>query len=120
MVDVSHYSDDGGSFHEVFRFVHLFLDLFFGISRYKFDFISKLFRYQYQCFCVKTLIDGDHKAQIHASCYDFGDRGIVHHYSQVVDCNELCNLELIALHLLKFSLFLHSLGDEFPLFPSVL
>ena len=118
MIDVTHDGYDGSAWYEVLLVVLLFAD-----SRT--DFSADVFCGEAELFCnevdglgIHSLVDADHDADAHAGSDNLRDRH-VHHRSQLVGRNELCQLEYLAFCCFVGQFLLHSLTDGFALFTTI-
>ena len=92
VVNVTHHSDDGRAFAEVFFVVHLFDDGLLHFGRNEFCGETKFFGHHFNGFLVKTLVDGHHNADAHASADDLCHRN-VHHCGQFVGGHKFGELQ---------------------------
>ena len=123
MVNVSHHSDDRWSRNKVFLAVSLFaasLDLFGEVGGHKLYLVAELLGDKHKRLCVKPLVDGNHKTQIHASLDDLVDWSVVHKGGEVVHGHELGDLEDLLLGYLLCHLLLGLGRGLLPLLLSVL
>ena len=87
VVDVAHYGYNRRTVDEVFLVVFFLMDCLDYLGRYIFGLEPELFGYNIDSLGVEALVDGYHHTEIHTSGDDLID-GNIHHYGQVVGCNE--------------------------------
>ena len=119
VIDMTHHSNDGSTWLQVFFVVLLFHYSFAYFCTYIFCCISVFFGNEVDGFSVHTLVDADHNTYAHACTDNLGDRH-VHHRCQFVGSNELCQLQHLAFCCLLFQFLLHSLTDGIALLTTIL
>ena len=92
VVDVAHHGHDRRTRYQVFRFILFGVDSLLRIDGDEFDLIAELFGHHHQCFCIETLVDRHHQAEVHAGRNDVGNADI-HHRGELADGNELGYLQ---------------------------
>src|SRR5574344_1741745 len=118
---MAHDCNDRWPWYEIAVIVRLSLliDFICQACSDEFNFVSEFFCDQYKCFCIKSLVDGNHQTKVHASCNDFIYWSIVHQGRKVVYRNELSNLQCLILNSCLLDFLLGLLGCKLSLFLSV-
>ena len=121
MVYVTHYGNDRGSWLHILRLIlySLLFDGLLDFSGNELDLVTEIFSHEGKGVGIQSLVDGNHKAEVHAGADDLCHR-LGYHHSQIVDRNKLGDLQDIALETSSLDLFLSLFLGDFSLFPSVL
>ncbi len=119
VVDVSHDRYDRRTRNQLLLAVLDSLDSLLYLDRDEFDLEAELLRHDHQSLGVETLVDRDHKAEIHAGRDDLHRRD-VHHGSQLAHGNELRHAQYRALHLFALHLLVELLAHLLALLLAVL
>ena len=99
MVDVTHDGDNRRTALEVFLAVFLLMNGIGNLCRHIFCREAEFVGHDIDSLGIKTLVDGNHHAEIHTRCDNVVDRNI-HHRRKVVCGNEFSDFEYAALRFL--------------------
>ena len=119
MVDVPHNRDNRWTRHQILRVIgFVFFDIFCGFGTDKIGLETKFIGNNLNRFGIYSLIDTNKHSKIHINLYDIIYRHL-HHRSQLIDSNELCESKYFRLSHFQLNLTFYFLTNIFTLFFSI-